>query len=264
MSTAVILGSAYHKPELAGLKLTPEYISTKFGQVELFKYSNNGKEGWVLFRHGSPHRFLPNQIPYRAHAAALKEVACDSLLVTSSVGVLDRSLPLDRPILLNDIIMLDNRLPDGTACSMFLEPVEGQGHLILHEGLFSKGLSEQLISLIRERVSEEPCSAVFAYVMGPRLKTPAENEVWTKLGGQVNSMTVAPEVVLANELEIPVAGLVIGHKYSIPYLRERLDQSSIDNALNTAQERLGHIVVDFLEQAYPVEFKNAIYRYESK
>ena len=37
-------------------------------------------------------------------------------------------------------------------------------------------------------------------------------------------MTLAPEVVLANELEIAVAGMVIGHKYSIAGRKDPLDK----------------------------------------
>ena len=34
------------------------------------------------------------------------------------------------------------------------------------------------------------------------------------MGADVNSMTLAPEVILASELLIPCSGLVVGHKYS--------------------------------------------------
>ena len=41
---------------------------------------------------------------------------------------------------------------------------------------------------------------VFAFSPGPRTKTRAENALWAQLGAQVNSMSLGPEVVLAEYL----------------------------------------------------------------
>ena len=87
MSLAVILGSAFEPPVLGGCRLDPFEVDTAFGRVTLHRWGKGAS--YVLFRHGAGHRFLPNQIPYRAHATALSHVGCDALLVTSSVGVLD-------------------------------------------------------------------------------------------------------------------------------------------------------------------------------
>ena len=61
--------------------------------------------------------------------------------------------------------------------------------------------------------SLSPC--VFAYVPGPRTKTPAENAWLGSLHPRphANSMTLAPEVVLLGELGIPTAAVVVGHKH---------------------------------------------------
>lgn len=55
---------------------------------------------------------------------------------------------------------------------------------------------------------------VFAYCRGPRSKTPAENRAWRALGASVNSMTLGPEVVMAAELGMCTAAVVVGHKRS--------------------------------------------------
>jgi len=229
----VILGSAFEAPRIGDVELEPRTISTTHGEAVLHRYPRGDRGAYGLFRHGVPHRFLPNQIPYRAHAAALREVSCGALLVTSSVGVLDRDLPLDEPLLLDDLLMLDSRLPDGTACTMHHPaPVQDQGHLVLDEGIFSRALTEQVAGLIRERGFTATARALFAYVQGPRTKTAAENALLARLGAQVNSMTVGPEVVLANELEIPTAALVVGHKYSLPGATERLQPRAMERSLH--------------------------------
>jgi purine nucleoside phosphorylase len=174
--------------------------------------------------------------------------------------VLDQNLPLDQPLLLSDLIMHDNSLPDGSACTMFPVPEEGQGHLVLDEGIFSKELSDQMASLAAKASTPVAASVVFVFTKGPRTKTAAENAMWAKMGGQVNSMTVAPEVVLANELGIPTAGLVVGHKYSLPGVRERLDHAGISRALKSSWKLLDHLATVFLKEAQPVPFQNRIFR----
>ncbi len=64
-----------------------------------------------------------------------------SLVVTSSVGVLDLDVPLHEPLIVQDVIMLENRLPDGSTCTMWQTATSDHGHLILDEGLCSRSLT---------------------------------------------------------------------------------------------------------------------------
>jgi len=260
-SIAVILGSAFGESIPKKLDMQQIAIDTRWGKQPLFARKSDGDRNiYALIRHGSPHRLLPNQINYRAQAAALKAVDCGALLINSSVGVLDSDLPLFKPMLLTDQLMPENRLPDGSTCTMFVEPSIEQGHLVLNEGLFSKKLSGQIYKPHSETIYKPDNGLVFVYAGGPRGKTEAENKMWARLGGQVNSMSVAPEVVLANELEIPAAGLVVGHKYSVAGI-ENPAESDIQDSLDKARKATEKILIDFLEHGEPVKFSNHIYRF---
>lgn len=259
MTSAVILGSAFERPTLVGRDLEPLQVATRFGPTLLHFDAHTG--GHVLFRHGAPHRFLPNQIPYRAQAAALNEVGCDRLLVTSSVGVLDHDLPLDAPIPIGDILMLGNSLPDGTACTVFPDPVAGQWHLVLDAGLISDPLTAQFERLCRDAELTPGPRAVFAYTPGPRNKTAAENVAWVRLGAQIDSMTVGPEIVLANEFGISCAAVGVGHKYSGPGQHGHLERQAMADSLVRGQ-RIVEVAADaFLRGSTPVEFGNRFFRY---
>ncbi len=264
MTVAVILGSAFEEPELGGRRLEERRIETPFGEARLHRYPRrDGDEAWVLFRHGVPHRYLPNQIPFRANAAALEMMGCCGLLATSSVGVLDPAVPLDAPLLVSDLLMPDNRLPDGSACTMFPEPAPGQWHLVLDEGIISSALSDQVTTLARASGREIARSVLFLYAMGPRTKTAAENALWAKAGAQVNSMTVGPELVLACEQGMPAAALVVGHKYSRPGVRDRLDRETMESTLHTGRDMMGELALAFLEGGEGVPYRNRFYRYPS-
>ncbi len=260
MAVAVILGSAFSEPKLSEIVLEPVSIDTPFGAVTLYRYPER-QDAWVLFRHGVPHRYLPHQIPFRAHTAALKSVGCGALLVTSSVGVMDADVPLFEPLLVDDLLMPENRLPDGSACSMFTVPTPGQGHLVLDEGLFNKALGQQA-SVIGQRIGWQPRrKVVFAYVPGPRTKTSAENIWWRRNGAVVNSMSLGPEVVLANELEIPTVAVVVGHKYSTPKASQALDRDALAATLDLSRTAMQTYAAAWLDDAEPARFANTIYRF---
>lgn len=262
MSVAVILGSAWQTPVLGGERLVPFEVDTRFGPVVLHRWSQ-APNAWVLFRHGAPHRYLPNQVPYRAHACALAEVGVQSALLTSSVGVMDLSVPLFVPLLVDDLVMLENRLPDGSACTVYDEPWPGQGHLVLDEGIFSPRLGKQVRAL-SDAVGHPIAAAVeFTYVGGPRTKTAAENRLLAKLGAQVNSMTLAPEAVLLAELSIPVAAVVVGHKHSHPdappVAGETLE--ALADSLDSSRAATEALAMAWLDRAEPVPCGNRLFRF---
>jgi len=263
-SVAVILGSAFEAAFLDHFAPEPVRLDTAFGGASVHAFKTPGKHpAYALFRHGLPHRLLPHQINYRANAAALRELDCGALLVNSSVGLLDARLPLFKPMLLTDLVMPDNRLPDGSACTSFVEPSAGQGHLVPREGLFSPALNRAIGALAPPGLPHPPETGelVFFYAGGPRTKTPAENRLLADSGVHVNSMTLAPEVILANELGIPCAGLVVGHKYSVPGVANP-DGQGLADSLRDAREATAEILLEFLRRGEPVPFGNHIHRFE--
>jgi 5'-methylthioadenosine phosphorylase len=190
-------------------------------------------------------------VPYRSHARALCDVGCGALVVTSSVGVLSVDLRLSQPMLVSDLVVFDNRLPDGTACTVFDSPRPGQGCLVLEEGLISPALALQLRSLAAGVGAPLPeREAVFLYRGGRRTRTRAENRVLAGLGADVNSMGLAPEVVLTNELGIPCAGLVVGHKASQPRI-DTPDQAGLSASLAAGGQALEQVLQAFLPDGEP-------------
>lgn len=177
--------------------------------------------------------------------------------------------------------MPDNRLPDGSACSIFPTPTPGQGHLVLEDGLCHGVLSERMrLCIAQQGVSMHREGVVFAYVGGPRTKTRAENHFWARMGAQVNSMTLAPEIVLANELEMSCCALVVGHKYSsgartVPasgVAREEegsggvtLDihgEEEVTQSLERSRNTTDHVLHTLLCELEPAPFANHIYRFK--
>lgn len=253
----IILGSAFHTEQLHTLSWLPHTIETPWGDAVLHRESAG--RAWLLFRHGSPHSRLPNQINYRAQAWALKSVGCTAVITTSSVGVLDPAVPLFTPLLAGDLLMPDNRLPDGSACTIFDTPRPDQGHLVIQGGIFSAPLAAQIRRIAEGIGVNIGPEVVFAYVAGPRTKTAAENRMWALLGAQVNSMTVGPEVILANELELPCAGLLVGHKLSGGGGAEGV--AEIAASLDASRQAMARLLTAIIESHVAVPFGNSLYRF---
>jgi purine nucleoside phosphorylase len=245
---AVIVGSAWSD----GLPWPNERldVGTPFGPAVLHRVTDVTRPAYVLARHGIPHTLYPQQIPYKAHAWALRAAGVRALLVTSSVGILRQEVPLNVLLDVGDLLWPENRLPDGSACTL------GDGHLVVRDGLFHPGLRAQVRSLCARRGIDLGGPVVFTYAGGPRTKTPAENRYWAHAGADVNSMTLAPEVVLAAELGIPVAALVVGHKYSHPDIENPPSES-----LDASRRMLSQAVRAFLEEAAAEADGNQMYRF---
>ena len=255
---AVVGSSFSHKNDLLD-HIEKIVLSTPFGEGEIFKLIDC--DSFLQFRHGLPHRLLPNQINWRAQAWMWKELKINVLLLTSSVGVMDVNIPLFTPLIASDLLMPFNQLPDGSSCSLFTEPHSDHGHLLLQDGIFNS----QCNAYLKDTMTKEGLTShkvIFAYVPGPRTKTPIENQFWRKQGAQVNSMSIGPESVLANELQIPVSAMLVGHKYSLPKSEKMMhSHQSIEESLQKSKQASKKIIWDFLYSPPQISFANHLYQF---
>jgi len=205
---AIISGSGFY--DFPGL-VDPreETISTSFGEASLLLGLMKQKKIAFLARHGRGHTHLPHMINFRANMQALKELDVKAVVSTTVCGVLDVSLPLAKPVIFSDLYFPDNRLPNGEICSIFSEKgASDRGHLIFDRP-FSDVLRQQLLDVSEEAIVD----AVYAHVNGPRFNTKAEIRSLQKHASFI-SQTAGPEVVLAGELETPIALLGFGVDYA--------------------------------------------------
>lgn len=260
-TVAAILGSTWMLP--AELECVPVLVDTPFGLHTLHRVDLPGRVAWVSYRYGAPRARLPHQVNYRAQAAAFAEVGCKALLITCSVRALDPDLPLFTPLVVRDLLMLDNRLPDGSPCTMFPQRSHDQGHLVYDEGPFSVAVDQQVRALANRSDVEIGGSAVLSWHVGPRARTRAEQRMLGRLGAQVEAMTLAPEVVLSNELGIPCSGVVAAQARSDP------DDPSPPKdppapELERARAAMQALIVGFLRDAEPARAGNRVHRFDRR
>jgi len=205
---AIISGSGFYDfPALE--KPEKVKISTSFGDVVLEKGIVRGKTVVFLARHGKDHAILPHKINYRANMMALSEMEVKSLIMTSVCGVLDKSIPLTKIIVFDDLYYPNNRLPDGEICCIYeKEGDKNRGHYIFDKP-FSEDLREQILDATENPLS----SGVYAHASGPRFNSKSEIKMFQGHADFI-SQTAGPEIILAGELEIPCALVGYGVDYA--------------------------------------------------
>ncbi len=154
-----------------------------------------GKSVAFLPRHGVHHSIPPHKVNYRANIYALFEMGVKRILATNAVGAINVDFkPGD--------LVVPHDLADFTKLRKLSfyddTPVT---HVDVSQP-FCPEVRALLIKTIKKRGARVWNRAVLVCTEGPRYETPAEIEIFGRLGCDLVGMTVVPEAVLARELEM--------------------------------------------------------------
>jgi 5'-methylthioadenosine phosphorylase len=253
---AVISGSGFYDyPELDGREKLD--CDTRFGRVSMLLGGRHGCRIAFLARHGAGHELLPHMIDHRANLTALKQVGIKALVSTTVCGVLDPGIPLGRILVFSDLFFPDNRLPDGSLCTVYDRPGDPQRGHYLFARPFSQKMREQLIAAAEDPLTE----AVYGHANGPRFNTSAEIRM---LRGHADcvSQTAGPEAVLAGELEIPFALLGFGVDYANGVQPAPTPVEALTKNLQESRGAFLRTLDRYLEIYTEPRFEGYIYRFE--
>jgi len=159
-----------------------------------------GKPVAFLPRHGVHHSLPPHKVNYQANIYALHEIGVQRIVATSAVGAINPDLKPGELVVPHDLIDF-TKLRSPTFYNE--APVT---HIDLSQP-YCPEIRSLLIKSIKNFASRTRDRAVLVCTEGPRYETPAEIEMFRRLGGDLVGMTCAPETVLARELEMCYATL---------------------------------------------------------
>jgi purine nucleoside phosphorylase len=181
----------------------PTQVATRFGEALVTRGQMGEVEVLHLSRHGEGHPRLSNHVTHRANVAALKELGADCVLAVTVCGAVDPSLPLGSLVVFDDLHFLQNRLADGSLCTLYDTPGDLlRGHWI-YEDPFADGARGALLEACREVGVEARDGGCYGHVDGPRFNTRAEIRSLALAGVTAVSQTAGPETVLCGEAELP-------------------------------------------------------------
>ena len=192
-SIAVIGGTGFKNVFMVSEQLR---LGTPYGIAPLLSIGKiDGKEVAFLPRHGPNHDVPPHRINYRANIYALYEMGVERIIAVNAVGAINRDFKPGDIVIPHDFIDF-TKLRNAT----FYDEAP-----VTHIDV-SQPYCPELRNLIIEsakkiglRVRDK---AVLVCTEGPRFETPAEIEMFRRLGCDVVGMTGVPEAVLARELEM--------------------------------------------------------------
>jgi len=207
---AIIGGSGLEDPAIiknpAEVKINTPYgnpsSSFKTGIIE-------GVEVAILSRHGRDHSIPPSHVNNRANIWAIKELGCSHILTTTACGSLRQEIKR------GDIVILDQFI-DFTRHREITFYNKFENGDLKHSAMaepFNQKLREKLISNAEKLGLEFHSSGSVITIEGPRFSTRAESKMFRSWGADVINMSIAPECILANEIEISYAAVALSTDY---------------------------------------------------
>jgi 5'-methylthioadenosine phosphorylase len=206
----IIGGSGLENPEI--LKSPEEInINTPYGATSspLLSGSLEGTEIVILSRHGRLHTIPPSKVNNRANIFALKEAGCTHIIASTACGSLREEIGR------GDLVIPDQFI-DFTRhreITFFEEFVPGKMNHTPMADPFDKNLREIIISAADRIGLSVHKKGTLLTIEGPRFSTRAESKMFRIWGADIINMSVAPEVVLANEIGLPYAVIAMSTDY---------------------------------------------------
>jgi 5'-methylthioadenosine phosphorylase len=188
-----------------------EIINTPYGApsspLTIGRVGNN--EVIILSRHGKEHLIPPTKVNYRANIHALKQKGCIFILATTAVGSLREEIGR------GDLVIVDQFI-DFTRHRSVTFYDKFDPHKPTHTQMaepFSKYLRELLIKTGKELGFKMHETGTVITIEGPRFSTKAESHMFRSWGADIINMSIAPEVILANEAGIPYGAVAMSTDY---------------------------------------------------
>ena len=207
---AIIGGSGLEDPSILQNPETVN-IETPYGNPSSsFKTGKiGGVDVAILSRHGRDHSIPPTQVNNRANLWAIQKLGCTHIIATSACGSLQEKINRGDMVILDQFIDF-TRFRNITFFEKFADgelkhtPMADPFNELLRNKLIEKAIELDLIY--------HPKGTVVT-IEGPRFSTRAESNMFRLWGADVINMSVAPECILANELEIPYAAIALSTDY---------------------------------------------------
>lgn len=216
----------YHLVERGDLK-EKKVLNTPFGEsppVSIFMLED--QEVAFLPRHKEGHDLPPHMINYRANVYTLKMLGADRILATNAVGSLNESLKPGEFLIPDDFL-------DFTRTRPFTFYNDRAVHVDVTQP-YCPQLRQTIISNGKKVDGKVVESGVYVCTEGPRFETPAEIQMFKKIGGAVVGMTGLPEAVLARELEMCYASICMISNYAASVSPEKV---TIDEVFEVVEEK---------------------------
>lgn len=216
-------------------------IETPYGTVPTLYLGKVDDENVALLpRHGSDHSIPPHGINYRANIFALHKIGVERILATNAVGAINRDFELGQIVVPHDFVDFTKLRP-----ATFYDEAP-----VTHVDV-SQPYCPEMRSLLIENARKNGLiiqdRGVLVCTEGPRYETPAEIEMFRRLGCDVVGMTGFPEVVLARELEMCYASICyVSNKAA--GMQQRLTVREVSETSKQILPKIEQVLIDTVKR----------------
>ncbi len=203
MKIGIIGGSGLDDPDI--MQNTKEIeVENKFGKTILKTGTIKDKEIFLIGRHGKNHTITPTYVNYRANIFALKENKVDAIIATTACGSMREEIKRGDFVITDQFIDF-TKFRKNTFFENFEEEIK---HTPMAEP-FDEKLRDIIIKNANQLNYSTHSKGTVITIEGPRFSTKAESHMFRSFGADIINMSVATEVTLANEMEIPYAAIAM-------------------------------------------------------
>jgi 5'-methylthioadenosine phosphorylase len=238
----IIGGSGLENPDL--LKDPHESsVDTPYGKPSstLLTGKIHGKEVVILSRHGRQHTIPPTQVNNPANIFALKNAGCTHIIATTACGSLREEIGR------GDLVIPDQFI-DFTRhrkISFFDAFEPGKMKHAPMADPFDFKMRNLIITSANDLGIKVHSKGTVITIEGPRFSTRAESKMFRLWGADIINMSVAPEVILANEIGIPYAAIAMSTDYDS--WKEDEEPVSWEEVIAVFNRNVGNVIRLLLE-----------------
>ncbi|MBN2212678.1 MAG: MTAP family purine nucleoside phosphorylase [Bacteroidales bacterium] len=203
---AIIGGTGFEQLDiLSGNKTVKP--RTPFGDPssDLHTGRYNGLEVVHIARHGRDNSIPSSMVNFKANLHSLKETGCTHVISTTTCGSLREEICPGEFIVFDQFIDFTRH----RFTTIFQETHSGDFRYTPMAYPFSDELRDCLIEAAVTLGHTVHTKGTVVTIDGPRFSTHAESQLYRMWGGDIINMTTAPEVILANEMELPIAVIAL-------------------------------------------------------
>jgi purine-nucleoside phosphorylase len=243
---AMILGSGFNQvlSTLEGEIAVPYERLPGFPKVGVVGHSGKLVLGRLA---GTPVLVLSGRAHYyEGHALAditfptrvLAELGITDLLVTNAAGGIDAK---HRP---GDFMRLTDHINLMGANPLRGPVAEGRERFIDLTQAYDLGLAKLLVSAAR-KAKAKLHAGVYLAVSGPSFETPAEIRAFRTLGAHAVGMSTVPEVIVARQCGLRVAGLSCITNVAAGLSKENLSHHEVLDTTKRVAKQAGELLAEF-------------------
>jgi 5'-methylthioadenosine phosphorylase len=214
-------------------------VITPYGHATVDHVKVLDEELYFIPRHGESHELPPHRINYKANVYALKKLGTKAILGYYACGAVTKYKP-------DDLVLLRDYIAFYTPITFFDDFTSGIKHVDVSEP-FNRVLCNRVLEAAAVEKVKIKDGGVIATTHGPRYETKAEVVALKRLGANLVSMTSGYETTLANEVEIPMAGIAIATNYACGIGKKPLVHEEFIGKTEKAKFRLEPIIGELLE-----------------